>query len=192
MLSAFKNCLLKEAASIMKIASDADDSFILFAQQLADCKGKLIFTGVGKSYLVGQKIASSFSSVGIVAFSIDCLSLLHGDIGNIHEDDILVVLSNSGETEELLKLVKYIQYLGIRVLSITGQKKSLLSYYSNQCLVIKTTEAGPFELIPSTSATAMMALGDALLCVIVLIKKITTHDFYRNHPEGTLSKNNLK
>lgn len=180
--------LRKEADAIYKIADNMDGSFVSFVEKLASCKGKLVFTGVGKSFQISQKIASSFSSVGITAVSIDPLSFLHGELGLLAEDDMLVVLSNSGETDILITLVKYVKSLNIDIVSILGRYNSSLERYSVCNIIAETDETGPFGLVPSVSTTVMMVIGDALLSAIVEMKNLTINDFKRNHPGGTIGK----
>lgn len=181
-------CLKEEADSILSIAEYLDEKSVLFAQKIAQCQGKLFFTGVGKSYIVATKIAATFSSLGISSIAIDPLSMLHGDLGQLTNKDFLVAISNSGETDILLKALKASRLLGCVILSITGNKKSSIAALSDKHIEIKVNEAGPFGIVPTSSTTAVMAMGDALACALCQIKNITVEDFKKLHPAGTLGK----
>ena len=188
MIDILRKCLIQEAEALIDISNRIDDSFIEFVDEIARCKGKIFITGVGKSYIVGCKIAGTFASIGISSIPLNALPMLHGDLGVLGNDDIVIVLSNSGETDILKEIIGCVQVLGVRTLSITGNKASYIAKVTDKTIEVKTMECGPFGLIPSTSTTAMMAVGDALACLLVQIKDLTIDDFYRNHPNGELSK----
>ena len=188
MLDIIKKCLIEEANALTDISQNLDDSFIAFAYKISECKGKIFFTGVGKSLIVASKIAGTFSSIGIPSIPLNPLPMLHGDLGVLDKNDIVIILSNSGETDILKEVLKCTGKSGIKTLAITGNKASSIAQASEASIEVKTQECGPFGLAPTTSTTAMMAVGDALACVLVEIKGLTVEDFYRNHPEGTLSK----
>ena len=188
MLDIIKKCLIEEANALTEISQNLDDSFIAFAYKISECKGKIFFTGVGKSLIVASKIAGTFSSIGIPSIPLNPLPMLHGDLGALDKNDIVIILSNSGETDILKEVLKCTGKSGIKTLAITGNKASSIAQASEASIEVKTQECGPFGLVPTTSTTAMMAVGDALACVLVEIKGLTVEDFYRNHPEGTLSK----
>ncbi len=188
MIDILRKCLVEAAQALIEISNNLDDSFIGFAEEIAGCKGKVFFTGVGKSYIVSSKIAGTFASIGISSIPLNPLPILHGDLGVLDSDDIVIFMSNSGETDILKEVIRCVHSLGVRTLSITGNKFSYIAQTTYKTIEVKTRECGPFGLIPSTSTTAMMAVGDALACLLVKIKGLTIEAFYRNHPEGELSK----
>jgi arabinose-5-phosphate isomerase len=188
MIDILKECLRKEAEALIEVSQNIDESFIEFSEEIAECKGKIFFTGVGKSFLVGSKIAGTFSSIGISSIPLNPLSILHGDLGALNENDIVIALSNSGETDILKDALKCIHSLGVKTLAITGNKASSIARMAVKSIEVKTTECGPFGLVPSSSTTAMMAMGDAIACLLINLKRLTIDDFYKNHPGGELSK----
>ena len=188
MIDILKKSLQEEAQALMEVAKSIDDSYIEFAKEIAGCKGKIFFTGVGKSFIVASKIAGTFSSIGISSIPLNPLPMLHGDLGILDTDDLVIFLSNSGETDILKDVLKRVHTLGVKTISITGNKLSSLAQMTYKSIEVKTQECGPFGLVPTTSTTAMVAVGDALACVLVLLKGLTADDFYRNHPNGELSK----
>lgn len=183
-----KYCLMQEAKAISVIADGINDSLSSFIKALSECKGKRFFTGVGKSYLVASKIASSFCSLGYASISVDPLRLLHGELGAVSEGDILIAISNSGETDILLDAVRAVKKRNIAVISIVGNGSSSLAMMSKYSIAVPTSEAGPFGLVPSTSTTVMMAMGDALLCGLAEMDKLTVETFKSFHPDGHLGQ----
>lgn len=183
-----KKCLEKEAETLKNMADSISYESLEFAEAISECKGKIIFTGVGKSFIVANKISGTLSSIGISSIAINPLPMLHGDLGFLDSDDVVIALSNSGETDILIDVLKCVESLDVRILSITGNKSSTIAQMSYKSVEIKTDEAGPFGLVPTTSTTAMMAYGDALSCLLVELLGLTINDFYRNHPNGELSK----
>lgn len=181
-------CLEEEANAILRLASLLNGDAMEFALKIAQCQGKLFFTGVGKSYIVATKIAATFSSLGISSIAIDPLSMLHGDLGQLNNKDFLFVISNSGETDILLEAIKASQLFGCVILSITGDKRSSIAALSDNHIEIKVDEAGPFGIVPTSSTTAVMAMGDALACALCQIRNINVVDFKRLHPAGALGK----
>lgn len=192
MIDAIKTCLLGESEAITKLANSIDDRIIPFLDELSSCRGKLLFTGVGKSLMVARKIASSFSSVGYPSLDVDPLRLLHGDLGALSQDDLIVAISNSGETDILVSALKNARRLGVKVLSITGNSGSTVAGLSSSHILVAADEAGAFGLVPSSSTTAVMALGDALLCGLICRDNKDVSCFFRYHPGGELGKRNNK
>ena len=180
--------MLEEADALKALAKQIDEAHLEVLNLISDCSGKCCFTGVGKSFIVASKIASSFCSLGFCSISIDPLRLLHGDLGSLSKADIVFALSNSGETEILLQAMEHIKGLGLNIISMTGNANSSLAKMSNCHILVETTEAGPFGLVPSTSTTAMMAMGDALLSGLVKMKGITIERFMEFHPGGNIGK----
>lgn len=183
-----RKCLLEEAETVKTIAEQVDESYIDVLNLISNCSGKCCFTGVGKSFIVASKIASSFCSLGVCSIAIDPLRLLHGDLGSLSKDDIVFALSNSGETEILLQAMKLVTGMNLKIISMTGNANSSLAKMSDCHILVETTEAGPFGLVPSTSTTVMMAVGDALLSGLVEKEHITIERFKEYHPGGTLGK----
>ena len=183
-----KKCLLEEAEAIKELVERVDESYLGVLNIISNCSGKCCFTGVGKSFIVASKIASSFCSLGICSIAIDPLRLLHGDLGSLSKDDIVFALSNSGETEILLQVMKLVAGMDLKIISMTGNANSSLAKMSDCHILVETTEAGPFGLVPSTSTTAMMAVGDALLSGLVEKEQITIERFREFHPGGALGK----
>lgn len=187
-LKQIKQCLLEEAEALKTLVNQVDESYFDVLKLISNCKGKCCFTGVGKSFIVASKIASSFCSLGYCSIAIDPLRLLHGDLGALSKDDIVFALSNSGETEILLQALKLVSGMGLKIISMTGNANSSLAKMSNSHILVETKEAGPFGLVPSTSTTVMMAMGDALLCGFVEMKGLTIDSFREFHPGGNLGK----
>lgn len=189
MINEIISCLNSEAKTLINLADKIDDSITPFIDTLSLCKGKRCFLGVGKSQLVAQKIASSFSSLGYASINLDPLMILHGDLGFLSKDDIIIAISNSGETDVLISAIKHAQSLGVEILSISGNCNSTLAKMSSHHVLVKTEEAGPFGIVPSSTTTAVMALGDALLCGLAKRDELTINDFLRFHPGGEIGKN---
>lgn len=188
MISAMKKCLLEEAQALINLSNEIGEGMRCFLDKLSNCRGKLCFTGVGKSLIVANKIAASFSSIGYSATIIDPLSILHGDLGFLNTDDIVIAVSNSGETDILVAALNYVQSIGTDILSITGNEESTVAKMSSCHCLVSTSEAGAFGLVPSSSTTAVMALGDALLCGLIVRDKLTVEDFFKYHPGGALGQ----
>ena len=188
LINTLQKCLQEEIDALTKVMESIDETSVDFAKVIADCKGKIIFTGVGKSLIVASKIAGTLSSIGIPSTSLNPLGLLHGDLGFLDAADLIVALSNSGETDILINALACARHLNIEILSITGNRASTIASISKVSIEIKTEEAGPFGLVPTSSTTAMMAFGDALACALVKLKGLTVNNFYNNHPNGELSK----
>lgn len=188
MILAVKKCLLEEAQALISLSNVIGEDLTCFLDKLSNCKGKLCFTGVGKSLIVANKIAASFSSIGYSATTINPLGVLHGDLGFLTTDDVVVAISNSGETDILVTALNYVQSIGTDIISITGDEGSTVARMSSCHCLVRTSEAGAFGLVPSSSTTAVMALGDALLCGLIIRDNLTVEDFLKYHPGGTLGE----
>ncbi len=188
LLNRAKECLKQESDALLSLVDKVDESYLFFAKEMSACHGKFCFTGVGKSFYVANKISSSFSSLGYASFCIDPLNLLHGEMGAISEGDIVVAVSNSGETDILLNGIMALRERNVPILSIVGNNLSSLARLSKCFIAVPTSEAGPFGLVPSTSTTAMMAVGDALLCALTEMDELTIDSFKKFHPDGQLGK----
>ncbi|MCB0353835.1 MAG: KpsF/GutQ family sugar-phosphate isomerase [Bdellovibrionales bacterium] len=151
--------------------------------------GRLIVSGMGKAGFVAMKISATFASTGVPSFFLHPAEAVHGDLGRFHERDSVIVLSNSGETEEVIRMLPYIKRVGCPIIAITGNLTSTLASHSDVYLNIgKVLEAGPLGLAPTTSTTLMLALGDALAMSVLEERKFTPEDFAKFHPGGNLGR----
>ena len=182
--------MLEEAAAISAAAKRLDASTAARAVDLlVSCGGKVIITGVGKSGLVAQKIAASFTSVGLLSVYLNPLDALHGDIGVVRSGDVVVLISNSGKTSELLAIVPFIKKRNVKMLGILGQSKSALADYCDAVLDASVErEASPIDQVPTSSTAVAMALGDALAVAWMTAKGVSVNDFAMNHPGGTIGR----
>ena len=168
-------------------------NFDLAVDTLFSCKGRIVVTGMGKSGHIGSKIAATLASTGSPAFFVHPAELSHGDFGMLTNNDVMLALSFSGETDELKKILISVKRLGIKLISITGNESSTLSQSSDVALYVKVEkEACPLNLAPTASTTATLALGDAIAITIMQKKSFTTEDFAKSHPGGSLGKNLIK
>ena len=182
-------CLEQEAAAIRALVSRLDESFVQAVQAIRDCQGKIVVTGVGKSGHIGSKIAATLASTGTPAFFLNPLDAYHGDLGMLDENDLVLAISYSGATEELLRFLPLIQAKKIRIIGISGNPDSLLARYSDIHLNIAVErEADPLNLIPTASTTATLALGDALACALMEANHFQPTDFAMLHPGGDLGR----
>lgn len=182
-------CLRDEAQAVLDQIPLLDDNFERAVKLILDCKGKLIVTGVGKSGHIGAKMAATLSSTGTPSFYLNPLDAYHGDLGVVGNDDIILALSNSGQTDELLRLLPYFQEKKIPVISMSGNPESLLAKNTDVHITVTVrSEAAPLGLAPTTSTTAALAVGDALACALMLARDFKVQDFARFHPGGSLGK----
>ena len=182
-------CLRDEAQAVLDQIPLLDDNFERAVKLILDCKGKLIVTGVGKSGHIGAKMAATLSSTGTPRFFLNPLDAYHGDLGVVGNDDIILALSNSGQTDELLRLLPYFQEKKIPVISMSGNPESLLAKNTDVHITVTVrSEASPLGLAPTTSTTAALAVGDALACALMLARDFKVQDFARFHPGGSLGK----
>lgn len=184
-----KECLEQEAAAIKVLASRLDDRFIQAVQLIRECKGKIVVTGVGKSGHIGSKIAATLASTGTPAFFLNPLDAYHGDLGMLGTDDLVLAISYSGATEELLRFLPLIQAKHIPIIGMTSNPSSLLAQFSQVHLDISVArEADPLNLVPTSSTTVTLALGDALACALIEASHFQPSDFARLHPGGDLGR----
>lgn len=182
-------CLQDEAQALLGLIPNIDGDFDKAVQIILHCKGKLIVTGVGKSGHIGAKVAATLSSTGTPSFFINPLDVFHGDLGVIQHDDVVLAISNSGQTDELLRFLPYLLENKIPVIAMTGNPKSLLAQYASAHLnAAVSREACPLGLAPTSSTTAALALGDALACALMEARNFKASDFAQYHPGGTLGK----
>lgn len=182
-------CLEQEASAVRSLIARLDESFVRAVEAIRDCKGKVVVTGVGKSGHIGSKIAATLASTGTPAFFLNPLDAYHGDLGMLSEQDVVLAISYSGATEELLRFLPLIQAKHITIIGMSGNPDSLLARYSDIHLNIAVErEADPLNLVPTASTTATLALGDALACALVEANRFQPTDFARLHPGGDLGR----
>ncbi len=184
-----REVLNTEAQALLDAAKRFDHEFVKAVELIYSTKGKCIITGVGKSGLVGAKIAATLSSTGTSSFFIHPTEALHGDLGMIGADDIVVAISYSGESEELIKILPHIKRFDISLIAMTAKKDSTLAKYGDVFLSIKVEkEACPLGVAPTSSTTLTMALGDALAVALMKKRNFRAEDFASFHPGGSLGK----
>ena len=182
-------CLKDESEALMELIPQIDDNFEEAVKMMYNCHGKIIVTGVGKSGHIGAKIAATLSSTGTPAFYINPLDVFHGDLGVMTPDDVVLALSNSGQTDELLRFIPMVLHMKVPIIAMSGNEHSLLSKYSNIHLKCKVNkEACPLNLAPTSSTTAALALGDALAIALMKVRDFKPRDFAQFHPGGELGK----
>jgi arabinose-5-phosphate isomerase len=178
-----------EAAAILGLVDRLNGDFERALQLLVDCRGRVIVTGMGKSGIICRKIAATLSSTGTSAFFLHPAEAIHGDLGAIREDDVVLALSHSGETEELIRLLESIRRIGARVIAITGSARSTLARAADVTLDCGIAEeACPMNLVPTASTTAALALGDALAMTLLVRKGFREEQFAAFHPGGKLGR----
>ena len=184
-----RKVLETEAAAILALVDRLDERFDQAVQLLLECKGRVILTGMGKSGIICQKIAATLSSTGTASFFMHPAEAMHGDLGVIRGDDVVIALSYSGETDELLRLLERIRRLGAKLVAITGRAVSTLAQSADVALDCSVTEeACPMNLVPTASTTAALAIGDALAMTLLVEKGFRQEDFANLHPGGRLGK----
>ncbi len=178
-----------EAQGLLSVIDHLDENFVRAVELMQGCKGKVVVTGVGKSGLICAKIAATLSSTGTPAFYLHSGDALHGDLGMVMPDDIVVAVSNSGETDEILKLLPHFKHHGLRLIVITGNPESTLAQAGELVLNVRVKEeACPLGLAPTTSTTVALAMGDALAVVLLEQKGFNEADFAMRHPGGMLGR----
>jgi len=178
-----------ESAAIKNLKGTLNKSFVEACEACENCKGKIIVMGLGKSGHIADKIAATFASTGTPAFFIHPSEAIHGDLGMIDKEDVVLILSNSGETEEIVSLIPMIKRMGITIIALTGNKKSKLSNEASVHVYVEVKEeACPMNLAPTASTTAALAMGDAIAVALLEKKGFTKEDFAKSHPGGSLGK----
>ena len=182
-------CLKDEAEAILSLIPQLDENFDKAVDMIYSCKGKVIVTGVGKSGNIGSKIAATLSSTGTPAFFINPLDVFHGDLGVMTPDDVVLALSNSGNTDELLRFLPMILHMKVPVIAMSGNSESLLAKYSDVHIKVKVEkEACPLNLAPTSSTNAALAMGDALAVALMQVRNFKPRDFAQFHPGGELGR----
>src|SRR5215475_112991 len=189
--------LLKRAADVLRIESNGilsiidrlDDSFVRAVELMRSCRGKVVVTGVGKSGLICRKIAATLASTGTPSFFLHSGDGVHGDLGMVMKGDVVLAISNSGETDEILKLLPHFKQHGLKLIVMTGNLESTLAKAGDVVLNVRVKEeACPLGLAPTSSTTAALAMGDALAVVLLEDKGFNQEDFALRHPGGTLGR----
>jgi arabinose-5-phosphate isomerase len=184
-----RRVLQTEAAAILALVDRLDHRFEDAIRLLLECRGRVIVTGMGKSGIICRKISATLASTGTPAFFLHPAEAIHGDLGVLQTDDVIVALSYSGETEEILRLLETIKRLGARLVAITGDCASTLGRAADVALDCRVSEeACPLNLVPTASTTAALALGDALAMALLVAKGFRQEDFANLHPGGKLGK----
>ncbi|MCA9168471.1 MAG: KpsF/GutQ family sugar-phosphate isomerase [Planctomycetales bacterium] len=184
-----RSILRQQSGALLRLAHELDESFSRAVECLLACRGSVIVSGMGKAGLIGQKIAATLASTGTRSHFLHPAEAVHGDLGRIHADDCLLLLSHSGQTEEVIRLLPAVASLRTPIIAITGNRDSQLSHRADITLWIgNLREAGPLRLAPTTSTTVMLALGDALAMAISEQRGFTSVDFARFHPGGALGR----
>ena len=182
-------CIKDEATALLNLIPQLDENFDKAVELMYHCHGKVIVTGVGKSGHIGAKIAATLSSTGTPSFFINPLDVYHGDLGVMTSDDVVIAISNSGQTDELLRFIPMVLHMNIPIIGMSGNPKSLLAKYSTAHINIKVDkEACPLNLAPTSSTTATLAMGDALAVALMEVRDFKPKDFAQFHPGGELGK----
>lgn len=182
-------CFKDEAAAVLGLTEKLDEGFEQAVELMYSCKGKVIVTGVGKSGHIGAKIAATLSSTGTPSFFINPLDVFHGDLGVMTSDDVVLAISNSGQTDELLRFIPMVLHMQIPIIGMSGNPESLLAKYSTCFLNVGVEkEACPLNLAPTSSTMAQMAMGDALAVALIEKRHFQPRDFAQFHPGGELGK----
>ena len=189
LLETAKRVILIEAHAVTQLAEQLDQGFIDACGLIQNCTGKVVLIGMGKSGHIGNKIAATFASTGTPAFAVHPGEAGHGDLGMIEQNDVVICISYSGESDEIMTLVPVIKRLGVSIISMTGNQNSSIGQISDVHLNVSVEkEACPHNLAPTSSTTVALAMGDALAVSILTNKGFSPDDFARSHPSGALGR----
>jgi arabinose-5-phosphate isomerase len=184
-----KQTIYEEINEVSKLADYIDDAFVEVVQLILSSKGRVIMSGIGKSAIIGQKIVATLNSTGTPAIFMHAADAIHGDLGIIQKDDIVFVISKSGNTPEIKAIVPLVKQFGNPLVAIVGNTQSVLALSANYILNVTVgKEACPLNLAPTTSTTAQLLMGDALAVTLLKCRNFSSHDFSKYHPGGTLGK----
>ncbi len=188
-----KEVISTEAKTLARLIERIDPSFENAVQLTLDCSGLVVVTGMGKAGIIGQKISATFASTGTPSIFLHPAEAAHGDLGRVRENDLLLALSNSGQTEEILRLLSAVKKIGAKIISITGNPASPLAKHSDCILNMgQVDEACPLGLAPTASTTALLAMGDALAMVVADEREFSREKFALYHPAGSLGRSLMK
>ncbi len=189
LLETARRVITLEAEAVYQLLDELDERFVKAIDIIYNCKGRVIVTGLGKSGAVGRKVAATLASTGTASYFLHASDGVHGDIGIVHKDDVVICFSKSGNSDELFNLLPVFKRIGVPIISITANPDSALANHSTLVLNIGAKEeACPHDLAPTTSTTAMLALGDALAMALLEKRRFTREDFAFLHPAGTLGR----
>jgi len=192
LIDSAKKVLTIEALSIQELKDRINEDFIRAVEIIHNSKGRVVITGIGKSGLVGRKIAATLASTGTPSFFMHPAEASHGDLGMVTEDDVVIAISNSGETEEILRLIPYLKYFNVKIIALTGNPQSTLAKQADVVLDVSVKEeACPFGFIPTASTTVTMAMGDAIAVALIMLNGFKKEDFAVFHPGGSLGRRML-
>ncbi|UCC85192.1 MAG: KpsF/GutQ family sugar-phosphate isomerase [Gemmatimonadota bacterium] len=193
LVNAARRVLHLEGQAVLQLEDRIDESFVRAVELLAALKGRAIVSGVGKSGIIARKVAATLTSTGTPAFFMHPVESMHGDLGMVLRDDLLIVISKSGESDELYELLRMVKRLGVAVIAFTGGTSSTLAHESDVALDVSVAEeACPHDLAPTASTTAALAMGDALAVAVLIEKGFTQDDFAKLHPGGALGRRLLR
>ena len=182
-------CIKDEAQAVLDLIPKMDEEFDHAVELMMQCQGKVIVTGVGKSGHIGAKIAATLASTGTPSFLVNPLDVYHGDLGVMSAGDVVIAISNSGQTDELLRFIPMVLHMEIPIIAMTGNPESLLAKYSTCHLNVSVEkEACPLNLAPTSSTTATLVMGDALAVALMEVRNFQPQDFAQFHPGGELGK----
>jgi arabinose-5-phosphate isomerase len=182
-----RNVINAEAEAIVSITPIVDESFVQACKMIYSCSGSCIVSGIGKAGIIGQKISATLASTGTPSHFLHPAEAVHGDLGRLRQNDIVIVLSYGGETDEIIRLINLVKRLEIKLIAITGDTESTLSKYSDVVLCMgEMSEACPLGVAPSVSTTCMLAIGDALAFTVMKARNFGVEDYVRFHPGGSL------
>jgi arabinose-5-phosphate isomerase len=193
MIEAGRDILRIEADAVRGLIDRLDESFARAVSIIRDCDGRVVVTGMGKAGIVGHKIQATLASTGAASVFLHPADAIHGDLGMVRSSDIALVLSNSGDSDEVVRLLPHLRRIGARIIGITGRRDSALGQEADVVLCIgHIEEACPIKLAPSASTTAMLALGDALALTLVRVRDFTPEQYAEFHPGGDLGRQLLR
>ena len=182
-----------EAAAVAAVAAAVDEHFDRAVLMLRDCEGSVLTSGIGKAGIIARKLSASFSSTGTPSHFLDPAQAVHGDLGSLRRGDIVVILSDSGETDEIIRMISILKKLDHPIIAMTSSRASTLARFAAVTLAYgKVKEACPLGLAPSASTTALLALGDALCLTVMKLRHFTAEDFALFHPAGNLGRRLIK
>lgn len=188
-----KEQIKKEADALNKVAEQVDEAYVEACREIMNCKGRVVITGLGKTGHIGSKIAATLASLGIPAFFVHSCESLHGDMGMITKDDVVIMISNSGKSQEILNMLPSLKIIGPKTISITKDRNSPLAIGTDIKILC---DAGPeidhMGLAPTTSTTAALSIGDAIATVICRLSGFERKDFALSHPGGALGQQLLR
>lgn len=188
-LDAGRSCIDIEASVVHGLSSGLDETYCSAVETLFNCKGRIVVSGIGKTAIIAQKIVATFNSTGTPSLFMHAADAIHGDLGMIKKEDIVIVISKSGETPELKVLIPLVKNLGSKLIAIVSNNQSSLALQSDYMLYVPVTaEAEPNNLAPTASTTAQLVMGDALAVSLLALRGFSPNDFAQFHPGGSLGK----